>query len=33
MHIDNDKLVGTYVSDKYSEKGTVTIVLTDGDSY
>lgn len=32
MHIDNDKLVGTYVSDRYSEKGTVTIVLTDGDS-
>lgn len=32
MHIDNGKLVGTYVSDKYSEKGTVTIVLTDGDS-
>lgn len=32
MHIDNDKLVGTYVSDIYSEKGTVTIVLTDGDS-
>lgn len=32
MHIDNDALVGTYVSDKYSEKGTVTIVLTDGDS-
>lgn len=32
MHIDNDKLVGTYVTDRYSEKGTVTIVLTDGDS-
>ena len=32
MHIDNGALVGTYVSDRYSEKGTVTIVLTDGDS-
>lgn len=32
MHIESDELVGTYVSDRYSEKGTVTIVLSDGDS-
>ena len=32
MHIENDKLVGSYVSEVYPENGAVTIILVDGDS-
>lgn len=32
MHIENDKLVGSYVSEVYPENGAVTIIIVDGDS-
>lgn len=32
MHIENDKLVGSYVSEVYPENGAVTIIIIDGDS-
>ena len=32
MHIENDKLVGSYVSEVYPENGAVTITIVDGDS-
>lgn len=32
MHIENDKLVGSYVSEVYPENGAITINIVDGDS-